>query len=132
MRDVLERALQQRSTAIRGLLTRAPEGDTAEPVAEGRSDRPPDPSDQGARTPRQDRFEEVGRMHREGHSMRGIAAALRLHHQAVERYVRSDACPDWCPGRRRPSALDPFEAFIRRRLMEGRTGPRAGADVQSP
>ncbi len=58
-------------------------------------------------------------MHGEGHSLRGIAAALGLHYRTVERYVRSDACPDWCQGRRGPSALDRFEAYIRRRLSEG-------------
>ena len=65
-----------------------------------------------------------GRLHREGHSLRGIASALGLHYRTVERYVRSDACPDWCPGRRRPSSLDRFEDYIRRRLSEGCRGRR--------
>jgi hypothetical protein len=112
-------ALQQRSTAIRGLLARAAEGDAAGPTAGGTSDRATGPDDSGAQARRQARFDEVRRMHMEGHSLRGIAAGLGLHYRTVERYVRSDACPDWCPGRRGPSALDRFEAYVRRRLSEG-------------
>ena len=44
---------------------------------------------------------------------------MGLHYRTVERYVRSDACPDWCPGRRRPSGLDRFADYIGRRLREG-------------
>jgi transposase len=119
MRDVLERALQRRSTAIRELLAPASEADTAGPAAGGISEHPNDSRDSAARARRQERFDEVRRMHGEGPSIRGIAAALGLHYRTVERYVRSDACPDWCPGRRGPSALDPYEAYIRRRLSEG-------------
>lgn len=79
----------------------------------GEGPRSDDPS------PREFVFERVRRLHREGHSFRGIAAALGLHYRTVERYTRSDACPDWCPGRRRPSSLDRFESYLRRRLEEG-------------
>ncbi len=119
MRDVLERALQQRSKAIRELLAPASEVGTAGPAAGDTSGHPTDPRDSAARARRQERFDEVRRMHGEGHSIRGIAAALGLHYRTVERYIRSDARPDWCPGRRGPSAVDPFEAYIRRRLSEG-------------
>jgi hypothetical protein len=56
-------------------------------------------------------------------SLRGIARALELHYETVERYVRSDACPDWQPGRRRPSLLDRHERFIRGRLAAGCRSP---------
>jgi len=42
-----------------------------------------------------------------------------MNYQTVQRYVRSDVCPDWQPGRHRPSALDRFDGSIRRRLAEG-------------
>jgi transposase len=42
-----------------------------------------------------------------------------MSYQTVERYVRSDACPDWQPGRRRPSRLDRFEGHIRQRVAGG-------------
>jgi transposase len=94
MRDVLERAFQQRSTAIRELLAPARVGDTAGPAAEGTSDDPTGSRDSAARARRRERFDEVRRMHREGHSIRGTAAAIGLHCRTVERYIRSDACPD--------------------------------------
>ena len=70
MRDVLERALQQRSKAIRGLLAPASEGGTAVPPAGGISGQPNDSRDSAARARRQERFDEVRRMHGEGHSLR--------------------------------------------------------------
>jgi transposase len=42
-----------------------------------------------------------------------------MNFQTVQRYVRSDSCPDWQPGRHRPSGLDRFEGHIRSRLAEG-------------
>jgi transposase len=122
MRDVLERILHQRSATIRDLLKGPPEGGPAGP---GRVETPAPPIDppvvaqaDGHRA-RKARFDEVRRLHGEGHSLRSIASSMRLHHRTVERYVRPDTCPDWCPGRRRPSGLDRFEDYIGRRLREG-------------
>lgn len=58
-------------------------------------------------------------MRADGASLRGIARALSMNYQTVQRYVRSDACPDWQPGRLRPSRLDRYDGYIRRRLAEG-------------
>jgi transposase len=122
LRDALERALQRRSSAIRALLS-GPKADTpAAPVADATAGVALGPSPRSgseSRQRREARFDEVRRLRGEGHSLRGIAAAPGLHYRTVERYARSDACPDWCPGRRRPSALDRFEGHIRRRLSEG-------------
>ena len=65
------------------------------------------------------RFERVRQMHRDGVSLRCIARTVGMNYQTAQRYVRSDACPDWQPGRHRPSRLDRFDADIRRRLAEG-------------
>ena len=127
LRDALERVLQRRSSAIRSLLSVSKPGAPAGPdagTAEGVACEPGGGSRPEGRPRREARFEQVRQMHREGHSLRGIASALRLHYRTVERYVRSDACPDWCPGRRRPSSLDRFEGHIRRRLSEGCRGRR--------
>ncbi len=122
LRDALERDLQRRSSAIRALLSPpkagTPEGADAR-TAGGGSCGPSDESRSDGRQRRRAVFEQVRRMHRQGHSLLGIAAELGLHDRAVERYVRSDACPDWCPGRRRPGSLDRFEAYSRRRLSGG-------------
>jgi transposase len=52
-------------------------------------------------------------------SLRTIRRTLGLNYQTVERYVRSQTCPDWQPGRTRPSCLDPYAEFIRRRWDDG-------------
>jgi hypothetical protein len=52
-------------------------------------------------------------------SLRGIARALGLNYQTVERYVRSDACAKRQPDRHRPNVLDRHEGFLRGRLPEG-------------
>ena len=119
LRDALERVLQRRTSAIRALLSNhkpassaPPERDEARAPASGES-----PAERQRR--REDQFERVRRLHEEGYSLRRIAAELSMHYRTVERYVRSDACPDWGRGHRRPSALDRFEEYIRRRLSQG-------------
>jgi transposase len=120
VRDALQRALQQRSTTIRRLLSGIPGSPSGEVNGAGtpQAGRP-----EVVRSERQvhrhARFEEVRRLHHEGASVRGIARALGLHYRTVERYIRSEACPDWRPGRRGPSGLDRFAGFIRQRLREG-------------
>jgi transposase len=120
MRDALERAFHQHSSAIRDLLSNPSEGGPAEAAKIPTSpiDTPPGVVEARQGT-RKARFDEVKRLHGEGHSIRGIAASLGLHYRTVERYVRSDVCPDWCPGRPRPSRLDQFADDIRQRLREG-------------
>jgi hypothetical protein len=121
-REVAERVLQRRAASIRTLLG----GGRDRPASDDpESDplRPEQTSREVVRGPRWEqrlaRFERVRQMHREGTSLRGIARALGMNFQTVQRHVRSDACPDWQPGRHRPSCLDRFDGEIRRRLAEG-------------
>ncbi|MDG3005942.1 ISL3 family transposase [Paludisphaera mucosa] len=118
IREALQRALQQRSRAIREL----PGGATGSPEPGGGSDPPasrPEAGRSANQEARRSRFEEVRRLHREGASLRAITRAVGVHYRTVERYVRSEACPDWRPGRRGPSRLDRFAGHILRRLDEG-------------
>jgi transposase len=121
LRDALERFLQRRSATIRRLLAGPSDSPPASPEVEPAAVHP-DGSRQDGQAPRREcrqaRFEQVRQLHADGMSLRGIARALGLHYQTVERYVRSDTCPDWQPGRRRPSLLGPYEGFIRQRLEQ--------------
>src|SRR5512135_885319 len=121
-RDVAERVLQRRSISVRALLGgRRVEAARDEPVAVV-SNPVADPCEAigGPKWERRlARFEEVRRMRADGTSLRGIARALSMNYQTVQRYVRSDACPDWQPGRLRPSRLDRYDGYLRRRLAEG-------------
>ncbi|MBP3957834.1 transposase [Gemmata sp. G18] len=57
---------------------------------------------------RQDRFDDVRRLRREGQSIRQIARALRISSKTVLRYARSTQCPDWNLGAPRATRLDRF------------------------
>jgi transposase len=121
-REVAERVLQRRTASIRALLG----GHREEPPSDGpvgdATESGESSCDAGRDPKREERlalFELVRRMHRERASLRGIARALGMNFQTVQRYVRSDACPDWQPGRHRPSRLDRFDGYIRRRLADG-------------
>jgi hypothetical protein len=82
LRDALERILRRRSSAIRALLSPPKAGDPEGPgagTAEGDPCGASEGPRPGGRGRRQALFEQVGRMHREGRSLRGIAAATGLH-----------------------------------------------------
>jgi transposase len=119
LRDALERALQRRTSAIRAFLSNHKPVSSAPPERDKARARPSAESPAERQRRREDLFERVRRLHEEGYSLRRIAAELSLRYRTVERYVRSDACPDWGRGRRRPSALDRFKQHIRRRLSDG-------------
>lgn len=111
LREAVERALQQRTAAIRAIVAK-----TASPIA-------PLPTATGTAAAdvdrRQELFDRVRRLHREGLSLRRIGRELNLHYRTVERYVRSDTCPDWNPGQPRSSGLDCHAEWIRGRLRDG-------------
>jgi transposase len=119
VRDALERVLHRRTSAIRSLFSSPKPVPSARPAQDEAKGRPSAGAPEESQRRREDRFERVRRLHEEGYSLRRIAAELSLHYRTVERYVRSEACPDWDRGHRRPSALDRFEEYIRRRLSEG-------------
>lgn len=123
LRDAVEGVFRQRAPATRALLTAASATDTPAPATPA----PPPPARRGRRAEardagrcrRQELFERVRQMRRDGTSLLQIARTLRLHFSTVARYVASDACPDWNPGRRGPRGLDAHADFIRQRLGEG-------------
>jgi transposase len=126
LRDVLERFLQRRSATVRTLLADRGDGQLASaealrPTAHSDKPKPTKHAEQQAhrRAHRMVRFQQVRQMHQNGVSLRGIARLLKLHYETVERYVRSDSCPDWQPERHRPSMLDRFGDLIRQRFHDG-------------
>jgi hypothetical protein len=82
----------------------------------------------GKRRLRQERFDRVRQLHRDGVSLRGIARMLRLNFLTVQRYVRAEECPlrRAAPaGRPAPSPLDPFRGRINRAVADGCSNARA-------
>jgi transposase len=130
-REALERCLDRHAGAIRDLFTPVlPPPDpaakpevattqaTIEPATETSADTP-----QQAPTAKQqqrlERFQEVRRRHEQGQALRQIARDMQLSWRVVRRYVESDRCPDWRPGRAGPSQAEGYRERIDQWLAAG-------------
>jgi transposase len=131
LREAVERLLGRLATQVREALTASPEvppvadavvespTGPASPPAPDVQTRPPDGStpptaqtQQARQQERAERYERVRRLRAEGQSLRQIARATGLSVKCVIRYLRTDRCPDWNPGRQTPTQLDPFAGSI--------------------
>jgi transposase len=131
LREAVERLLQRRSETVKECLERitptnppsAPSPDAPPPVVPAPAEPdPPTPRQQvrqGKRQRRVERYEHVRALHQQGKSVRGIARELAMSVRTVLRYLRESQCPDWQPGRARPTRLDGFRAYVDRRIREG-------------
>ena len=140
LREAVERVLERHSAVVNAALkttespsepacdASVPETDTAiSPVEPSPSQTPSEPcpespvlqAEQSKRQKRIDRFEQVHKLHRRGHSARRIARELGLSRRSVFRYLRREACPAWNLGRSRRSQLDGYREWIDARLAEG-------------
>ncbi len=64
-------------------------------------------------------MKELYEMRGQGHSIRGIARELGVSRNSVRKYLRSPGVPQAKQRERRGSKLDPYAAYIDRRLGEG-------------
>jgi transposase len=83
---------------------------------------PPSPREQARQAKRQlraERYERVRQLRREGQSLRQIARMMGLSNGCVIRYLRRERCPDWNPGRPRPTQLDAHAARVEEWLARG-------------
>lgn len=62
---------------------------------------------------RQTRYEQVRRLHRDGHSIRSIARAMKVSTRTVKKYLEAETCPQYATGRVRASKLNPHLPFWR-------------------
>jgi transposase len=70
------------------------------------------------RTKRQNRYEEVMKLYRQGVSQSAIAELIGLHRDTVHRYVTAPAFPEMAH-RKRGSKLDPYKAYLQQRWEQG-------------
>lgn len=81
------------------------------------------PREQAQRQARRERryacYLEVRRLHTEGMSLRAIGKELGLSRYLVKRYAHADAFPDHSSRSPRPSMLDPFEEYLKKRWEQG-------------
>jgi transposase len=64
-------------------------------------------------------YERIRALHAEGLSLRKIARAAGVSVKRVIRYLRAERCPDWNPGRQRPTQLDRFAAEVDAWITQG-------------
>ena len=111
-----ERALQQKSFA--GV---APPPD-ASPVVESGNILPLSQADQlkvQRRERRLERYNEVTRLYREGHSQKAISEMLGIQRKTIRRFLRAGKFPERSRPKRKPSRVDQFRSFLERRWAEG-------------
>jgi transposase len=65
------------------------------------------------------RYEQIIALHHEGLSLRAIARHLHISRKVVHRSVRAGTFPERVPTSRRPSKLDPYLPYLRKRWEEG-------------
>jgi transposase len=130
-REALERCLDRHAGAIRDLFTLAvsvADPITQPEVAPTESEAtpgqnalapptvPPPALCEQAPTAKQqqrlERYHEVRRRHEQGQTLRQIARDMQLSWRVVRRYVESDHCPDWRPGRAGPSQAEGYRERI--------------------
>lgn len=132
LREAVERILDRFAPQITTIAqqaapaeaTSSPPAEIEEPSTESRPVQPgpaeavvptPEPvplsAREQARQAKKEAHEQRHRLVRElrdqGHSIRAIARQTGLSTKAVIRYRRQETCPDWKPGRRGPTQVDP-------------------------
>jgi hypothetical protein len=125
LREAVERLLGRFSAPVREALREAldappgattPAGGGAEGVSSPAGSRGPlGPREQARQARRQERarlYERVQELRAQGESVRQIARLTGPSLKRVRRYLRSDRCPDWNPGRKVPTQLDPLSGQI--------------------
>lgn len=64
------------------------------------------------------KVKEIHALHKEGQSIRSIAASLGVSRNTVRKYLRNPGLPQPKPRPPRPSKLDPYREDIKRRMLE--------------
>ena len=144
LREAVERLLARMSSDVHQALREAPPSAGSGPLepAVPQADFPPavvapavaqtpgavpeskplSPRQQAREAKRQQRiqqYERVRALHAEGLALRKIARAVGVSVKRVRRYLRAERCPDWNPGRQRPTQLDRFAAFVDAWITQG-------------
>jgi transposase len=70
---------------------------------------------------RQERFEQVRRLHQAGHSIRAIAGRTNLSRKTVQKYIATDVCPHYPDRQTRPGKMLPWLSYLEQRWQAGCT-----------
>lgn len=112
-----ERALQQKQfTGFKAL----PEASTT--VRSKEESKPESQSDEiktQRRERRLERYNEVTRLYREGHSQKAISTMLGMQRKTIRRFLRAGEFPERSKPKRQPSRVSRFRLFLEKRWSEG-------------
>ncbi len=114
--EALERAVMAQRAPLPTVPVAAPpppESAPALPVSAHEQDR------QARHARREERYQEVQRLHAQGLGYRQIAHRLGLHRATVRKYVAAPACPLPAPRPGRRRGVDPFLPYLRERWAAG-------------
>jgi transposase len=64
-------------------------------------------------------YENVMKLHQEGHSQRAISQALLIQRKTVRRWLRAGQFPERKPAERKPPKVQAFAEYLQQRWMEG-------------
>jgi len=126
LRESLERMLN-RNHQVLGEITLPSsvrkDEESASPEPADYIPAPRSPSEQAQRRARRERryecYMEVRRLHAAGMSLRAISRDLGVSRYLVQRYAKADAFPERRPHPPRPSMLDPFKGYLKKRWEQG-------------
>lgn len=121
MRQALERWLARAHGRLRGLPL-PPEGDGREPGQRLRAYRRSAAEIAGSRDSRARWLivhEDVRRRHLAGETLQAIGRATGLARGTVRKYAHAESFPERATRRPNPSRLDPYLAYLERRMAEG-------------
>jgi transposase len=68
---------------------------------------------------RLERYERVRQLHEDGTPLRQIARDVAMSVKTVRRYIAGSGCPDWKPGRQRPTRVDAYTEHVDRQIAAG-------------
>jgi hypothetical protein len=97
------------------------EGLMEEPVSDAPSMRHPNVEERVRqnRERRMARYEDVKKMHNQGHSISAIGRKLGMHRETVKNFLQAETYLERAPAYRKPSKVAPFDEYLRRRWSEG-------------
>lgn len=72
---------------------------------------------------RLERYNEVTRLYREGHSQKAISDLLGIQRKTIRRLLRTGEFPERSRPKRKPSRVDQFRSFLERRWAKAATMP---------
>jgi transposase len=122
LREAVERVLEHNHGVLS--TVRLPSSTDQDPYAS--HEYTPEPraakerkASEAARRKRLASYKKVKKLHEQGMNMLAICRSLGMSREAVRRYAHADSFPERRRPPRKPSMLDPFEPYLRKRWQEG-------------